>query len=896
MKYDYPPTLKLRMGKQKNMKKYDHNKIEKKWQKYWQTKKINEVDLSKAKKPFYNLMMFPYPSAEGLHVGNMYAFVHSDTYGRFLRLRGLDVFEPIGLDGFGIHSENYAIKVKQNILNVSKRTEKHFYEQLHMIGNQYDWSRTVETYKPEYYKWTQWIFVQMFKKGLAYQAESYVNWCPSCQTVLSDEQVVSGECERCGSQAERKLMRQWFFKITAYAERLLKNLTSLSADALGPNVKITEEMAKAGIDWSERTKIAQRDWIGKSEGTQFCMRIITSDPSVILNKVKNLSRMRDKNFGQTERSFANAQDDKLYLSVFTTRLDTVFGMTFALIAPEHELINKLKGQISNIKELEEYIAETKKKSELQRMAEVKEKTGVELKGIKVVNPFTKKAIPLFASDFVLAHYGTGAVMAVPAHDERDYEFAKKFNLSIVEVVKSEDGESSIAKEAFVEDGILINSESYNALGSGQAREKMTKWLEEQGIGSKKINYKLRDWCISRQRYWGPPIPMIYCDKKDGWQPVPEKDLPVLLPKTKDYLPKNDGLAPLARNKKFVKTKCPVCNGPARRETDVSDTFLDSAWYYFRYPSVGLASSGQALFDPAITRKWLPVDMYIGGNEHAVLHLLYSRFVTMAFHDLGLIDFEEPYKRFFAHGLLIKEGAKMSKSKGNVINPDEYIKKFGADSVRLYLMFLGDVRQGGDWRDSGMNGMFRFVNRVWNIAQEIIKQKSKKTDLEILKFAHKTIKRVGEDLEKLKFNTAIAALMEYVNALYDGQNAGKNIDGDTISILAKLISPFAPFLAEELWSSFTKASKDKSQKYSGSIFEQPWPEYDPALIKEETLELIVQINGKVRAKLSASADISEEEAKKLALADESVKKWLGSKEPKKVFFVKGRLINIVINEK
>jgi leucyl-tRNA synthetase len=797
---------------------YDYKKIEEKWQKFWEEKKLNSLDFKKAERPFYNLMMFPYPSAEGLHVGNMYAFVHSDTFGRFMRLKGFDVFEPIGLDGFGIHSENYAIKQNEHILDVSKRTEKHFYEQLRLIGNQYDWTRRLETYKPEYYKWTQWIFVQMFKKDLAYQAESYVNWCLSCKTVLSDEQVISGRCERCDTLVEKKMMRQWFFKITDYAEKLLKNLEI--------------------INWSERTKAAQRNWIGKSEGAEFQMEIKGSE---------------------------------LKIKVFTTRLDTVFGMTFALIAPEHKLIEKLKPQITNWPEVEEYIIQAQKKSEMERTELAKEKTGVELKGIRIVNPFNKKEICLFVSDFVLAYYGTGAVMAVPGHDERDYEFAKKFGLEIIEVVKSADGKSSIAENAFVDAGVLINSGGYDRLSSEEAREKLLQWLEKSGIGRKKVHYKLRDWCVSRQRYWGPPIPMIYCEKC-GVVPVPEKDLPVLLPETKDYIPKNDGFSPLARNEKFVKASCPKCGGAARRETDVSDTFLDSAWYFFRYPSTEFDDRP---FDKERTKKWLPVDMYIGGHEHAVLHLLYSRFMTMFFKDLGLIDFDEPYKRFFAHGLLIKEGAKISKSKGNIVNPDEYIKKFGADSIRMYLMFLGDVRLGGDWRDAGMNGMARFVKRIWKLKSKI---KDSKSQIENL--IHKTIKKVGDDLENLKFNTAIAALMILVNE-FEKQ---PEIAARDFEIFAKLISPFAPHIAEELWHEIG---------HEKSIFAEKWPEYDKDLVKDAMIELVIQINGKVRDKILVPAGISESDAKFQALASEKIKAILTGHEPKKVIFARGRLINVVI---
>lgn len=978
------------------MGKYNPIKIEKKWQRIWDKEKLYRPDLDKARRPFYNLMMFPYPSAEGLHVGNMYAFVHSDTYGRYMRMKGYDVFEPIGLDGFGIHSENYAIKQGEHILDVSKRTEKHFYEQLKMIGNQYDWTRRLETYKSEYYKWTQWIFIQMFKKGLAYQAESYVNWCPSCRTVLSDEQVISGRCERCDSLVEKKLMKQWFFKITDYAERLLKNLD--------------------WINWSERTKTAQRNWIGKSEG------------AVIKFSICPL-------FTHSNFQFS--------IEVFTTRLDTIFGCTYCVLAPEHKLIRELKSEIENWEEVEKYILAAQKKSEIERTELEKEKTGVELKGIKAINPFTNQEIPIFVADYVLAHYGTGAVMAVPAHDERDFEFADKYNLSIIQsiapnyegykktlktlevlnkiydaakrenvkfwllgglacafyariiyreygdldlivkdkedmqkmveileelgfekdrekkltgkltnlIYKNKDGievdigvdlkefglkesdfEEGIKKlngfevlvlsrryiknfkefqlknrgdgkhkldldylngKVFIDDGVLVNSGEFTGLLSDEARGKMTNWLEKNGFGGKKVHYKLRDWCISRQRYWGPPIPMIYC-QKCSWQPVPEKDLPVLLPETKDYLPRADGLAPLARNKKFWQTKCPKCGSQARRETDVSDTFLDSSWYFFRYIDV---DNQRQPFDKLRARKWLPIDMYIGGHEHAVLHLLYSRFITMFFKDLELIDFEEPYKRFFAHGLLICEGAKMSKSKGNIVNPDEYIKRYGADAVRMYLMFLGDVVQGGDWRDLGMRGMFKFVNRIWGLLGKMTlhlrasegssrgKAEGSRHLVRDLSFVDKTIKKVGDDLERLSFNTAIARIMEYVNWYKENEaHFTKKQRKEVLEKLSLMLAPFASHLAEEIWQKLG---------HKKSIFKESWPKYDPKLIKESVITLVIQVNGKLRDKIEVLADISESDAKSAAFASQKIKKFLASQEPKKVIFVKGRLVNIVL---
>lgn len=807
--------------------KYSPREIEPKWQKYWEESGINRVDLDSAKKPFYNLMMFPYPSAEGLHVGNMYAFTHSDAFGRFMKLKGFDVFEPIGLDGFGIHSENYAIKIKEHIKDVSKRTEKHFYEQLHMIGNQYDWSRKVETYKPEYYKWTQWLFLQMYKKGLAYRAKAPVNWCPSCKTVLSDEQIVSACCERCGTQTEKRQMEQWFFKITDYAERLLNNLDK--------------------IDWPEDVKTIQRNWIGKTEGIN-----ITYD-------IENLDKK---------------------ITVYTTRPDTNFGATFIVVAPESDFVRENLDSFKNKEEIQNYIAESRKKSDIERIAEGRKKTGVST-GLNAINNLNGRRMPIYVSDFVLATVGTGAVVGVPGHDARDFEFAKEKELEIIRVVIGSDGDDSLItnkEQVQEESGKMVNSDFLDGMEIMEAKEKIKDYIEEKGWGKRAVNYKLRDWCVSRQRYWGPPIPIIYCDKC-GIQPVPEKDLPVSLPEMEDFLPDGSGKGPLNKNKDFVETTCPVCGGAAKRETDVSDPFVDSCWYYLRYTSTDFDDKP---FDKERLSKWMPVNMYIGGKEHAVLHLLYSRFVSMVMKDLGYLKEEEPFKRFFAHGLLIRDGAKMSKSKGNVINPDEYIKKFGADSVRSYLMFMGDVRLGGDWRDEGMNGMFRFMNRVWNISQNAIEKGIKETkDENILKASNRAIKRVGEHLEKLKFNTAISGIMEYVNSLY--ADSGK-IGVDSISILAQLIASFAPHLAEEIWEQCGNKP---------SVFQNGWPQYDENLIKEDQVEIPVQVNGKMRGKIFASPEISQEEAMGLAMEDESIKKWLSGNEPKKVIFVAGKMLNIVI---
>ncbi len=818
-------------------------------------------------------MMFPYPSAEGLHVGNMYAFVHSDAYGRFKRLQGYDVFEPIGLDGFGIHSENYAIKIGEHIKDVSARTEKHFYEQLHQIGNAYDWSRTVETYKPDYYKWTQWLFLKMYDKGLAYRKKSAVNWCPSCKTVLSDEQVIDNRCERCDTKTEIKEMEQWFWRITDYAEKLLKNLEK--------------------IDWPEEVKTIQRNWIGKSEG------------ALIKFSIFNFQFSNNNQF-----SISNSK--KLSeLEVFTTRPDTLFGCTYMVISPEHPALENWKLEIGNWDKVEKYIKKAKKKSEIERKNVTKEKTGVKLEGIMAINPANNEEIPVFVADYVLMDYGTGAIMAVPAHDERDWKFAKKYKLPIKYVVHptvftnkvssnkwqtyegfsikdgDKEGEEWLTKRLIKEDrcvlefGKSINSKFLTGLYTSDAIQKMIVWLEKNKLGKRTVNYKLRDWCVSRQRYWGPPIPMVYCPVC-GWQPVAEKDLPVLLPEMDDFLPDGSGKGPLNKIKEFVNTTCPKCGGQAKRETDVSDPFVDSAWYFMRYLD---AYNSNEPFAKSRAKKWLPVDMYIGGKEHSVLHLLYSRFVNMVLHELGFTPTEEPYKKFRAHGLLIAEGAKISKSKGNIINPDEYIEKFGADAVRMYLMFLGDMRQGGDWRDTGMAGMSKFIGRIWKMKEKITNNQEtsskqiQNSKFKIQKLLHKTIKGVSEDLENLKHNTAIAKLMIFVN-----EAQARGCGRDELGKFAILLAPFAPHLAEELWHQLGNRE---------SVFKQKWPEYDKKLARDETIELVLQINGKVRDKIEVAADISTKEAEKLARESAKIKKWTKGKKIVKVIFVKGRLVNVVV---
>lgn len=799
---------------------YNHREIEVKWQKKWREAKVFEPDLDKAKQPFYNLMMFPYPSAEGMHVGNMYAFTGSDIYGRYHRMKGYDVLEPIGLDGFGIHSENYAIKIGEHIRDVSRRTEKNFYRQLEATGNSYDWSRRVETFKPDYYRWTQWLFLQMYNRGLAYRKEAPVNWCPSCKTVISNEQVENGRCERCKTEVVKRPLAQWFFRITDYVEKLLQNLET--------------------INWAEEVKTIQRNWIGKSMGAEIEFAI-------------------------------DGREGKI--RVFTTRADTLFGVTFIVLSPEHELVKK----ITTVKErprIDAYLETATQKSDIERKDLLREKTGV-FTGAYAINPVNNEKIPIWVADYVTADYGTGAVMAVPGHDDRDHEFAQKYKLPILEVVKVPEGASR------QDEGIAINSGLINGLPSKVAAQKVIDRLQEQRVGRAAISYRLRDWCVSRQRYWGPPIPMVKCEKC-GWVTVPEKDLPVLLPdltSMKDVLPDGSGKGPLARQDEFVKTTCPKCGGPAERETDVLDPFVDSCWYYFRYPSV---EYNDRPFDSARTKKWLPVNMYIGGREHSVLHLLYTRFVTMVLHDAGMIDFEEPFKMFFAHGLIVRDGAKMSKSKGNIVNPDEFITKFGADAVRLYLMFLGEFKVGGDWRDAGMQGMAKFVRRVWKIQEKMEVDGPGVKDLTMV---HRTIKIVGSDIEKLSYNTAIARIMEFVNWYYDHADEFSRAERKIVlSALTKIITPFAPHLAEELWHILGNDTL---------VSVQPWPEYDPKQVIDAKIEFVIQVNGKIRDKLEVTPDLTEAEAIKLAEQSEKVQKFVVGKEVVKKVFVKDKLINLVV---
>jgi leucyl-tRNA synthetase len=807
---------------------YQPDIVEAKWQARWAERHTNEPDLDRAPRPFYNLMMFPYPSAEGLHVGNMFAFTGSDIFGRFQRMRGHNVFEPMGFDAFGIHSENFAMKLGIHPGELIPRNIATFRRQLRRIGGMFDWRHELSTTDPAYYRWTQWIFLQLYKAGKAYKKRGAVNWCPECKTVLANEQVINGYCERHPeTRVEQRMLEQWFFRITDYAPRLLDNLDRL--------------------DWSESTKLAQRNWLGRSEGAQvvFVARDLAGEP--------------------------------VRLEVFTTRPDTIFGATYLVLAPEHPAVAQLTAPAHQAG-VEAYLDRTAKMDLVSRKT-VKEKTG-EFTGAYAVNPATGRAIPIWIADYVLTDYGTGAIMAVPGHDERDFEFAEKFALPIVRVVAAPDQSAGAPlTEAFTDNvaGRLVNSGEFDGLPVPEAIKAVTAWLDRRGGGNGKVNYRIHDWCISRQRYWGPPIPIIYCDAC-GPVPVPEKDLPVLLPPIEDFRPDDSGVSPLARHKEWYYVACPRCGAQGRRETDVSDTFLDSSWYHLRYPSTGFSDQP---FDPALTRKWLPVSTYIGGNEHAVLHLLYARFISMVLNELGLIDFDEPYPRFRAHGHIVKDGAKMSKARGNVVNPDEYINKWGADTFRMYLMSLGPFQEGGDFRDSGISGPHRFLEKVWQLVSQTLATDAwgEITHRVLVKW-HKTKAKVTEDIEVLKYNTAIAAMMELVNALREENCCERQIVTDLVLMLA----PIAPHFAEENWERLGN---------QGSVFDATWPSWDPGLMVDGTVEVVVQVSGKTRSKVSVGRDAAQEVVLAAAMEDETTRRFTAGKETRKVVYVPNRLINIVV---
>jgi leucyl-tRNA synthetase len=803
---------------------YDPSAVEARWQARWRERGTNRTDVAQGRNPFYALMMFPYPSAEGLHVGNLFAFTGNDIYGRFQRLQGHTVFEPIGFDAFGIHSENFALKVGEHPMRLIPRNVANFTRQLQRAGLMIDWRYTVDTTDPEYYRWTQWIFVQLFRKGLAYRKKAAVNWCPSCKTVLANEQVIGGACERCGTPVEQRFLAQWFFRISDYAQRLLENLD--------------------GLDWSDTTRTAQRNWIGKSEGA-------------------------DVHFAVKSAPAGSAE-----IVVFTTRPDTIFGATYMVLAPEHPLVEQITTP-DRRDTVQAYRDGAARQDIISRKVN-KEKTGV-FTGSYAINPATGKEIPIWIADYVLMDYGTGAIMAVPGHDERDFEFAQVFHLPIVRVIAPEGSDASTPLEAaYVEDAgaHLVNSGQFDGIPVADGKRAVTDWLAGRGSAKAVVNYRLHDWCISRQRYWGPPIPVIHCDAC-GPQAVPESDLPVVLPDIPDFKPDDTGVSPLARHEQWYRVKCPNCGGDARRETDVSDTFLDSAWYFLRYPS---AHRDDVPFDASLTRKWLPVASYIGGNEHAVLHMMYARFITMVLHDMGHLDFEEPFVKFRAHGHIIRDGAKMSKTKGNIVNPDQYFEQWGADTFRMYLMFLGPFQEGGDFRDAGISGVRSFLTRLWLAV--IDAREDGAPDEAVLRKLHQTIRKVGEDTARLGYNTAVAAMMEYMNMLRKGERVPHR---DEVLPLVQLVAPYAPHIADELWERLG---------HDGSVMDAGWPQFSEALAREDTIQVAVQVNGKLRGTLSLPRDVDQVTAQAAAMAEPSIAKFVTS-EPRKVVFVPGRLLNLVV---
>ena len=803
--------------------KYDATKVERKWQDRWQESGLYEFDLDTASDPYYNLMMFPYPSAEGLHVGNVYAFTGADIHGRFMAMRGRDVFEPMGFDAFGIHSENFAIKRGIHPKTLIAQNVAHFRVQLRRLGGRFAWSHAVETTAPDYYRWTQWIFLQLYKGGLAHRQKAPVNWCPSCKTVLANEQVIAGRCERCDTEVTQRELEQWFFDITRYADRLLDNLDHL--------------------DWSDVIKTAQRNWIGRSEGAELRFPLVEHPTEAI--------------------------------SVFTTRPDTVYGATFLVLAPEHPLVAKLSTP-DRAAAVQAYV-----RAAIDRKAEERtaagDKSGVFTGGF-ARNPVNGEPVPVWVAEYVLGGYGTGAIMAVPGHDERDFAFATRHHLPITRVVAPADytgGDLPDLTEAYPEYGISVHSAEFSGLPSEQAKQAVIARAEAMGFGTRRTTYHLRNWLISRQRYWGPPIPMVYCEHC-GIQPVPEDQLPVLLPDVADFVPKGTGESPLAAIEQFVHTTCPQCGGPARRETDVSDNFLDSAWYFLRYPSSGDEAHA---FDPARTQKWLPVDMYIGGKEHAVLHLLYTRFLCMALHDLGFLPFEEPFSHFRAHGVITRNGAKMSKSRGNVVNPDEFFDRYGADTLRAYLMFTGPYEEGGDFSDHGIEGVHRFLHRLFHLVRENAASAAKDASDAAVRRRHRLIRRVTEDIVALKYNTALAALMEQLNFLQREQSVAR----EDLRTMTLLLAPFAPHVAEELWEGLGE---------KGSVHAANWPAYDPELCQEATSTIVVQVDGKLRDRVQVPSGAPEDVVRELALASEAVSRHVAAPDAARYVFVPDRLLNIV----
>lgn len=798
--------------------KYNFKEIEKKWRDIWEKNPVNPTNTDKPK--YYCLDMFPYPSGNGLHVGHWRGYVLSDVVSRYKLLQGYEILHPMGWDAFGLPAENYAIKTGTHPSVSTENSIKNIKRQVKEIAAIYDWDREVNTTDPAYYKWTQWIFVQMFKHGLAYEKEMPLNWCPNCKCVLANEEATNGVCDRCGSQVTKKNLRQWMLRITHYAERLLNDLQKL--------------------DWPEKVKKMQSDWIGKSYGAEIDFPVDGTDKSI---------------------------------KVYTTRPDTLYGATFMVLAPEHELAKEITTPEYKEK-MDKYIYDASTKSNVSRMTD-KEKTGV-FTGAYGINPLNGAKTPIWVSDYVLADYGTGAIMCVPAHDDRDFEFAKKFDLPIVQVISKDGMENENLTEAYTEPGIMINSGEFNGMKSEEAKAKVPDYMEEKGFGKKTVNYKLRDWVFSRQRYWGEPIPLIHCEKC-GIVPVPEEDLPVLLPNVESYKPTDTGESPLAAIDEWVNTTCPCCGGPAKRETNTMPQWAGSSWYFLRYCD---NHNDNELASKEALKKWAPVDMYVGGIEHAVLHLLYARFYTKFLYDIGVVDFDEPFTRLFNQGMITKNGAKMSKNKGNVVSPDEMVENYGCDSLRMYELFIGPPELDSEWDDNGIDGVYRYLNKVWKFVDEY-KDKIIEPTKEIEQAKHKMIYEITTRLEALTLNTVISGFMEFTNKLIAAAKNAGGIDKNSLETLAILLCPFAPHIAEEIWQVLG---------HDESVFRQTWPKYDEEKLKEDTINVAVQINGKVKATIDVAADADKDTV--LAAAKEALGSRLNGTIVKEIY-VPGRICNIVV---
>lgn len=800
--------------------KYNHKPIEGKWQKIWEDKGVFHAENNSEKEKFYALIEFPYPSGQGLHVGHPRPYTALDTVARKRRLQGYNVLYPIGWDAFGLPTENYAIKNHIHPEIVTKQNIARFKKQIQSLGISFDWSREINTTDPDYYKWTQWIFIQLFKKGLAYKKEMNVNWCTSCKCVLANEEVVNGVCERCGSEVVHKVKSQWMLKITAYADRLINDLDL--------------------VNYPERVKAQQKNWIGRSTGAEVDFKTTTGDT----------------------------------LTIYTTRADTLYGATYMVISPEHPLIEKWADKLSNIDAIREYQAAAARKSDFERTEVAKDKTGVLVEGVKAINPVNNKEIPIFISDYVLVSYGTGAIMAVPAHDTRDWEFAKKFDLPIIEVVKG----GNVQEEAYTDcaTGIMVNSGILDGLTVDEAKKKIISWLESEGKGHSKVNYKLRDWVFSRQRYWGEPIPIVHCDKC-GYVPIDESELPLRLPMVESYEPTDNGESPLAKMTDWLETTCPCCGGKAMRETDTMPQWAGSSWYFLRYMD---PHNDKALASKEAIKYWSPVDWYNGGMEHTTLHLLYSRFWHKFLYDIGVVNTPEPYAKRTSHGMILGEnGEKMSKSRGNVVNPDEIVDEYGADTLRLYEMFIGDFEKAAPWSQSSIRGCRRFIERYYNLQTILNNADGIRPELE--SSFHKAIKKVGDDIENIKFNTAIATLMALINDI----TATGAITKEELRIFTILLNPFAPHVTEEVF--------EMCKLGDGIVAEQKWPEYDEAKCKDETIEIVVQVNGKIKTKLNIPVESEKNAVLDMAKADANVAKAIENMNIIKEIYVPNKLVNLVV---